>query len=140
MRTMKTPKSIDILFTNKCNLSCAYCSDYSDEKIQDLPISEWILFLEELKQCSVLNVDIGGGEPFIRDDLRELIDGVVKNRMRFTMVSNGTLITDDLAKYIASTGRCDSVQISIDGSNPQSHDVFRGDGSLSESNNWTWLS
>jgi len=130
MRVMYTPKSVDIHFTNRCNLTCKYCSDFVGEQIDDLPIQEWLSFIEELGKCTVLNVSIGGGEPFIRNDLKELIDSIVRNNMRFTMVSNGTLISDELAEYIASTGRCDSVQISIDGSFPLPHDVFRGNGSF----------
>jgi len=40
------------------------------------------------------------------------------------------LITDDMAKFLASTGRCDGVQVSIDGSVPITHDAFRGKGSF----------
>lgn len=130
MRVMKTPKSVDIHCTGKCNLSCKYCSDYSEDKTSDLPLSEWLSFFEELRSCAVQSIGIGGGEPFIRKDLRELIIGVVKNQMRFTMVSNGTLVSNEIAEFITSTGRCDSIQISVDGSKPQSHDSFRGDGSF----------
>jgi SynChlorMet cassette radical SAM/SPASM protein ScmE len=40
------------------------------------------------------------------------------------------LITDEMAAFLASTGRCDGVQISIDGSMPATHDVFRGKGNF----------
>jgi SynChlorMet cassette radical SAM/SPASM protein ScmE len=66
----------------------------------------------------------------MRKDIRELIDGIVQNRMRFSILSNGTLITDDMAAFLARTGRCNSVQVSIDGSIPNTHDAFRGDGSF----------
>jgi len=132
MRVMKTPKSVDISITSQCNLGCKYCSDFSteEEKRKDLPYECWEKFFEELNRCSVLGVNIGGGEPFVREDLQELINSVKKNRMRFSIVSNGTLITDEMASFLASTGRCSSVQISIDGSSPESHDHFRGSGSF----------
>mgnify|MGYP001206385712 CR=1 FL=1 len=129
-KVMKSPKSVDILFTSRCNLSCKYCSNSTGDIPEDLPVSEWIQFIEELGRNSVLNIGIGGGEPFIRDDLTELIESIVKNRMRYTIVSNGSLITESIASFIASTGRCDSIQISIDGSHSQPHDVFRGKGSF----------
>lgn len=132
MKLMNTPRSVDILYTHKCNLSCKYCSDSTGEFYEDLPVSEWLGFLDELGRNSVLLVGIGGGEPFIREDLRTLIRGIVKNRMRFTMVSNGSLITDSIAEFISSTGRCNSIQISIDGSHSHPHDVFRGEGSFNE--------
>ena len=43
--------------------------------------------------------DAWGGEPFCRKDLPELIEGIVRNRMRFNILSNGTLITDEMAAF-----------------------------------------
>jgi SynChlorMet cassette radical SAM/SPASM protein ScmE len=79
-----------------------------------------------------MGVTLSGGEPFIREDLRDLLDAVVRNRMRFNLLSNGTLITDEIAAYIASTRRCRSIQVSIDGSIPTTHDAFRGEGSFAQ--------
>ena len=132
MRVMKTPKSVDLSITNRCNLRCMYCSHFTSagDSGSDLPKEEWISFFEELNRCAVLDVTIEGGEAFLRKDLKELIDGIVRNRMRFSILSNGTLITDDIAAFLASTGRCNSVQVSIDGSISETHDTFRGDGNF----------
>jgi SynChlorMet cassette radical SAM/SPASM protein ScmE len=132
MKLMKTPKSVNIDITNECNLRCKYCYHFTgpgDVK-KDLPTAEWLGFFEELGRCAVMDVTMAGGEPFFREDLKELIAGVVKNRMRFKLLSNGTLITDEIASYIASTGRCDSIQVSIDGGSPQTHDLSRGKGNF----------
>jgi len=132
MKVMQTPRSVDIEITNKCNLRCAYCSHFSSpgDVGQDLAKEEWLRFFEELNRCAVTNVCLSGGEPFFREDLRELIEGIVRNRMRFNILSNGTLITDEMAAFLASTGRCDGVQVSIDGSMPMTHDAFRGEGNF----------
>jgi len=98
--------------------------------VQDLPKEEWLHFFEELNRCAVMSVTLEGGEPFCREDLRELIQGIVANRMRFSILSNGTLITDEMAAFVSSTGRCDGLQVSIDGSNPMTHDTFRGEGNF----------
>jgi len=66
----------------------------------------------------------------MREDLKDIIAGIVKNRMRFNILSNGTLISDETAAFIASTGRCNHVQVSIDGSTSETHDACRGDGSF----------
>ncbi len=132
LEVMKTPRSADLAITNKCNLRCKYCSYFTGpgDVGKDLPTDEWIRFFEELTRCAVLNVTLQGGEPFCREDLRELIKGIVRNRMRFDILSNGTLITDELAGFLSSTGRCDGVQVSIDGSIPMTHDAFRGEGNF----------
>jgi len=132
MKIMRTPRSVEISITTKCNLRCTYCSHYSSagDVHNDLPASGWLDFFDEIGRSSVMSVTLGGGEPFIRKDLNGLIDGIVKNRMRFSLLSNGSLITDQAAAFIAATGRCDSVQISIDGSCPETHDSLRGEGSF----------
>ena len=129
---MRTPRAVDLDITNRCNLRCKYCFHFTsagDVGI-DLPKEEWFQFFEELNRCAVMNVCLSGGEPFYREDLNELIEGIVLNRMRYSILSNGTLITDDIAAYLASTGRCDSVQVSIDGPGANAHDTFRGDGNF----------
>jgi SynChlorMet cassette radical SAM/SPASM protein ScmE len=132
MRLMKSPKKMDIAITNRCNLRCRYCYHFESagDVGGDLPAVEWLRFFEELNRCAVTEVTLAGGEPFIREDLKEIIDGIVKNRMRFAILSNGTLINDDMASFLASTGRCNYVQVSIDGSMPESHDTMRGKGSF----------
>ncbi|MGR0482546.1 MAG: SynChlorMet cassette radical SAM/SPASM protein ScmE [Candidatus Electronema sp. V4] len=132
MAIMRTPRTIDISITSKCNLRCKYCGhfDSSSDVDCDLPAEEWLLFFEELKQCAVLSVTLTGGEPFVRKDFKDIIKGIVKNRMRFSITSNAMLITDDMAKFIASTKRCDNVQVSLDGSTPAVHDLCRGKGSF----------
>lgn len=132
MKVMPTPRSVDISITRRCNLRCTYCSHFeSDAHIrEDLDTAEWLRFFQELGRCRVMRVTLGGGEPFCRQDLPDLLQGITENRMRFTLLSNGTLITDAAAAAVARTGRCDAVQISIDGSTAESHDLFRGRGTF----------
>ena len=132
MKLMKTPRSMDLSITNRCNLRCTYCSHFTGagDVGQDLPQEEWLQFFEELNHCAVMNVTLQGGEPFYREDLNELIEGVVENRMRFDILSNGTLINEETAAFLASTGRCNGVQVSIDGSVPATHDACRGEGNF----------
>jgi len=101
----------------------------------DLPKDEWLRFFQELNTCSVMTVTLSGGEPFCREDLKDLIQGITANRMRFDILSNGTLINDDIAAFLSSTGRCNGVQVSIDGSIPTTHDVFRGEGNFKKALN-----
>jgi SynChlorMet cassette radical SAM/SPASM protein ScmE len=132
MKIIRTPKSVDIDITSKCNLRCTYCYHFTgagDVK-KDLPKEEWLKFFEELNECNVMNVTLQGGEPFCRNDLKDIISGIVQNRMRFSILSNGTLITDKAAAFLSETHRCNGVQVSIDGSKPEIHDACRGQGSF----------
>lgn len=131
---MRTPRSVDVAITSRCNLRCAYCSHFSGpgDIDSDRSLSEWLAFFRELRRAAVTSVTLQGGEPFCRNDLQAIIDGIVNNRMRFSILSNGTLITAEMAAFLASTGRCNGVQVSIDGSRAAVHDPFRGRGSFAK--------
>lgn len=132
MHLMRTPRSLDLEITGRCNLRCSYCSHFESagDVEEALSTEEWLTFFEELSECRVMDVCLQGGEPFIREDIEELILGIVRNKMRFSALSNGTLITDRLAGFLARTARCDSVQVSIDSAEAENHDAFRGDGAF----------
>lgn len=129
---MRSPRSVDIDITTRCNLRCAYCYHFSGpgDVGADLPASEWLKFLKKIGNAGIMDVTLQGGEPFLRPDLEEIINGIIENRMRFSILTNGTLITDAAAAYIAFTRRCNGIQISIDGSDPEIHDPLRGNGSF----------
>jgi Fe-coproporphyrin III synthase len=131
-QVMRSPRSVDIEITSRCNLRCRYCYYFDNTEVEykDLPTHEWLQFFDELGRCAVMDVTLQGGEPFIRKDLPQLLEGIVRNRMRFAVLSNGTLIDDAIAAFLAETGRCDSVQVSVDGSGPATHDACRGTGSF----------
>jgi len=129
---MRTPRTVDLEITSRCNLRCSYCYFFDNPEVNyhELPTGDWLKFFDELGQCAVMDVCLAGGEPFIREDLPELLEAVVKNRMRFSILSNGTLIDDIIAEFITATKRCDSVQVSIDGSCAEVHETARGKGSF----------
>jgi len=131
-KVMRTPRSVDLEITARCNLRCRYCYFFNNPAVEyrDLPTEEWLRFFDELGSLGIMNVSLAGGEPFVRDDLPALVDGIVRNRMRFSCLSNGVLIDDGIAAIIAATGRCDQVQVSVDGSCPEVHDSCRGKGSF----------
>ncbi|CAK0781354.1 SynChlorMet cassette radical SAM/SPASM protein ScmE [Gammaproteobacteria bacterium] len=129
---MHTPRSVDLEITTRCNLRCHYCYFFNNPAVdyRELPTDEWLKFFDELGALGVMKVVLAGGEPFIRDDLPELLEGIVRNRMRFSFLSNGTLIDDEIAAFIAGTRRCEYVQVSVDGSSAKPHDSCRGKGSF----------
>lgn len=131
-KVMRAPRSLDIEITSRCNLRCRYCYFFNNPAVEyrDLSAEEWLKFFDELGALGVMNVTLAGGEPFIRDDLPVLLEGIVRNRMRFSFLSNGALITDEIAAFISRTGRCEHVQVSIDGSRAEVHDSCRGQGSF----------
>jgi SynChlorMet cassette radical SAM/SPASM protein ScmE len=130
-RLMRAPRKLYLEITANCNLRCRYCYFFNNSAVEyhDLSTAAWLQFFNELGSIGVMEVLLAGGEPFYRPDLHELLDGIVNNRMRFALLSNGGLIDDDMAGYLARSKRCSYVQISLDGSRPEIHDAARGKGS-----------
>jgi len=129
LKVMSSPKHVDIAITGKCNLACKYCF-YADEMVArtNLPTERWLSFFDELGSLGVMTVCLTGGEVFTRPDLFELIDGIIANRMRYSLLSNGTLITEETLKQFEvgkRRQRLDSIQISVDGSSAEVHDLSR---------------
>jgi SynChlorMet cassette radical SAM/SPASM protein ScmE len=131
-KPLKSPESITIAITGRCNLSCAYCF-YADEMaaLKDLPTQSWLDLFSEAKDAGVMKITLSGGEIFTRKDIFELIEGIVKNKMRFNILTNGTLITNSVAQALSRMRqRCGFIQVSLDGSKPETHDAIRGKGSF----------
>ncbi|MBM4429063.1 MAG: radical SAM protein [Chloroflexi bacterium] len=123
------PKTLEISITGRCNLRCKYCF-YADEMaaLSDLPTKRWLAFFQELGQLAVQRVTLSGGEAFTRPDLFELIDGLIENKMRYGILTNGTLINEATLQAFAVGKRrlrLDSIQVSIDGSCAEVHNKSR---------------
>lgn len=130
----EAPRSFDLSLTGRCNLRCAYCF-YADEMAgrRDLPAARWLAFFGELKGLAVRSLTLSGGELFLRDGLWELLDGAVAARLRYSVLTNGTRLTEDVLAELAREPRrrrLDSIQVSIDGSCAEIHDASRGRGSF----------
>jgi SynChlorMet cassette radical SAM/SPASM protein ScmE len=96
--------------------------------LSDLPTERWLEFFQELGELAVQRVTLSGGEVFTRPDLFALIDAIIDNKMRYCLLTNGTLITEETIAAFA-TGkrrlRLDSIQVSIDGSCAEVHNKSR---------------
>jgi SynChlorMet cassette radical SAM/SPASM protein ScmE len=96
--------------------------------LKDLPKERWLSFFEEMGSVGVQRVTISGGEAFTRPDIFELIDGLIDNKMRYSILTNGTLITEETVDAFNEGKRrmrLDSIQFSIDGSCADVHDASR---------------
>ena len=100
---LQAPVSLILELTSKCNLRCVYCFHFDSvtEYCKDLPTEEWLQFIEELQSLSVLEVSLSGGEPFSRPDFMTICRKVAESNIRYTILSTGTMITEDHARELA---------------------------------------
>jgi SynChlorMet cassette radical SAM/SPASM protein ScmE len=109
-------------------MHCSYANEMNS--LPDLPTQSWLAFFEELEACKVMIVALTGGEPFIRDDLCQIIDGIIKHKMRFSITTNATLISEEITHYLKGCRRLDNIQVSIEGSQAEIHERLRGQDSF----------
>jgi len=131
-KVMRTPRTLDLEITSRCNAKCSYCYYLNNPGVNysDLSTEKWLAFFAELARCHVLSVVLAGGEPLLREDFLSLVDGIVENRMRFSLLTNGSLLTPEIASHLKDTGRCDQAQVSLDGSTAKIHETLRGQGTF----------
>jgi len=120
-------KKLQIELTSKCNLRCKHCYFYEDKKSKDtyeLPFSKIKDIVDEVKRMGAEVISLTGGEPFMRNDIYDVLTYIESKNMAIVILTNGTLIDQKVAQKI-STFKNLYVTISLDG--PQSaHERLRG--------------
>jgi radical SAM protein with 4Fe4S-binding SPASM domain len=113
--------------TDRCNLSCTHCYSASGPwsgTDGELTTAEARAFIDDLAAAKIPLVIFTGGEPLVRPDIWELAVYCKKKGIKTALSTNGTLITDQVAGQIISSG-IEYAGISLDGATAASHDRFR---------------
>ncbi len=122
------------LYTNyDCNLSCSYCvaESYIGADRRGLETASIYQIIDEAISLGLHDLFLTGGEPFILHDIFALLGYGLARMQHVTILSNGILLKGQrLAQLTALPHRARlTVQISLDGSNADTHDFYRGKGS-----------
>lgn len=94
--------SANIHLDGRCNYRCAHCFDRCLPK-KSMTCNEWIPHLEYLKSIGVTKVNLAGGEPFLYPHLAEMCKLTRSMGFTVTIVSNGSLITEDIVENLSET-------------------------------------
>lgn len=132
MKQYDFPLAMEVKITNKCNLRCKYCSHYGSpsDVAKERGAFVWLDFFKKCKKNGLEKITLSGGEPFLREDIDDIILGLSSLKICYNILSNGTLINRSIAKRLKETGYCNKVQVSIDGADENTHDSFCGHGSF----------
>jgi len=116
--------------TYACNLACVHCLSASGRRDpRELSTQQCKDIIDELERMQVFYVNIGGGEPTVRDDFWELVDYATAHHVGVKFSTNGLRITPEVAAKLAASDYVD-VQISLDGATAEVNDPIRGKGSF----------
>lgn len=113
--------------TAACNLECSHCRrlEVSHElSKEDLTTEEGRHLIDTLSEMGPITLVLSGGEPLFRPDIFRLALYAHAKGLRVALASNGTLVTEEVAKEILYSG-IQRVAISLDGADAETHDGFR---------------
>lgn len=114
--------------TRRCNFSCTHCIVDADGRgggQAELDTEEAVALLRRLADLGVRSVFFSGGEPFLRQDLPELMRrGHEIAPFTFSAVSNGSVLTAEMLRQVKRLG-LKTIQISLDGATSEESSRLR---------------
>ena len=121
---------IHVDISGLCNEHCVHCYIPDEFKRQTMSKDLFFKILEQSKSCQVLNITISGGEPMLNPNLPFFIEKCRENNFSINVLSNLTLLTDDLVYLFEKTPLL-SVQTSLYSMDADTHDsITRVQGSF----------
>ena len=127
------PIHIRIKPTNVCNHRCSYCA-YRAKDLQlgedmnerdFIPKEKMMKIIDDLVEMDVKAVTFsGGGEPFCYPYFLDTIKRLLKTKIKFASLTNGSLLKGEIAELFAKHATW--VRISIDGWDDKSYAEYRG--------------
>ena len=121
------PVLSEVALTYRCNLSCRFCyagctCRSSDNQREEMSTEDVVRVLEIIRNdAQAPSVSFTGGEPALRSDLPFLVSEARRIGLRVNLITNGTLISKELAGRLAEAD-LNSAQVSIEGPSSRIHD------------------
>ena len=107
---------------NMCNLNCMHCRVSEKNDKNKLSLKEAKELLSQLWFNGVTDMNFSGGEPFLREDLFELLEYSEKFNS-IVITTNGTFLNEETCKKLSEFPNV-KLSISLDGME-ETHDRFR---------------
>lgn len=90
------PQALSLEVTHRCIAKCLMCNIWKiPSSVQDLAVEEWLNFLSSPLFRDLRELDITGGEPFLREDLLDLVKGLLQldlKRLRSIAITTNALL------------------------------------------------
>ena len=108
------PYTLVAELTYRCPLRCVYCSNpleyarHGDE----LDTRAWLRVLREAEDLGVVQLNLTGGEPLVRDDLEALVQGARALDLYTNLITSGIPLTPERLRRLRALG-LDNVQLSV---------------------------
>jgi len=115
----RRPMYAQVVVTDNCNLTCAYCDEYTTGAPL-IPLETLKARIDQLDKLGVLVYDFLGGETMMHPQIAELVAHVKSKRggsNLATIITNGFLLTRQNIRALNAAG-LDFMQVSVDSIEP----------------------
>src|SRR5947208_14494821 len=121
------PYTLVAELTYRCPLRCVYCSNPRDfaRHGDALGTDDWLRVFREAEALGVVQLNLTGGEPLLRDDLELLIEGASKLELYTNLITSGLPLSQERLCRLHALG-LNSVQLSIQSPQPSESDRIAG--------------
>ena len=126
-RHLVKPRNAVLFLTYRCTSRCNTCTIWQREVNQqdELSLEDWQKFIDMIASTGIENVELFGGDVFLRKDVTIPLARYVKSKgIRTEIATNGHLLDWEMATGIVDAG-VDCVYVSVDGVG-KIHDEVRG--------------
>ena len=112
--------------TKACNMRCIHCYESAGKRGKnELSSEEVINGLNHMAKAGVTSIAFSGGEPTIHTHILDFIKYTENSGMCAAMATNGYTLADKTKSQAFIDAGLEFIQISLDGTNPETHDSFR---------------
>jgi len=120
-----------VYLTSGCNLACRHCWLAPTYQTNGgtgghLAYDLFALAIEEGLPLGLKNVKLTGGEPLLHPEFFRIVDLLREKNLGLTVETNGTLLTETVARYLKERSTLHFISVSMDGATAETHDPFRG--------------
>ena len=113
--------SLDL--TYRCNNNCRHCwlriPPGAPERRDELSFDEICDLVDQARAMGCREWSISGGEPMLRPDFADIFDYLTRKATRYSINTNGTLITPQIAQLMRREGR---KMVAVYGATAEVHD------------------
>jgi MoaA/NifB/PqqE/SkfB family radical SAM enzyme len=108
-----------------CNLGCLHCCEEAGESMPDEMSKEQALdFCGQIAELDIPYMAISGGEPLLCPHIFDVCESIRNSNISLKIETNGEFIDEQTARKLAEL-KLRSVQISLDGATPETHEKLR---------------
>jgi pyrroloquinoline quinone biosynthesis protein E len=108
------PYTLVAELTYRCPLRCAYCSNpvALERHERELDTATWRRVFREAEALGVVQLNLSGGEPLLRDDLEDLVEEARACQLYTNLISSGMPLDRERLAGLAARG-LDAFQLSF---------------------------